>query len=418
MPPSSVPSPSFSPTGFVAPQEAAVLLGVAADWNSAFGGNLNAPTIADPGQGLSTPQGQLITTETAIIADKNTRFLEMANNFDPQYSVGRYQDALGYIYFMTRAPATPTLVVCTCGGLPGTLIPFNSQAIDTAGNIYLCQTGGVIGLGGTVSLIFLSQTTGPIACPAGTLNQIYITIPGWNTITNPADGTIGRVVETQQAFEYRRQASVALNGTGALPSISAAVWASFPAGMPTNVPTDVYVTENVTGAPVTVKGISIAAHSLYVAAAGGDSTAIATAIWTKKSPGCNYTGTTTINVPDTVNYSVPYPTYAVSYTIPTALPIYFAVTITNVVSLPADIAQRVQNAIIAAWAGLDGGPRMAIAYDVAASRFFAPVSQVSPLVIIQTLFVGTAPSPASAVVTVNLDKLPTISAANISVTLV
>ena len=50
---SSVPAIVFSATGLVLPDESAILAGVQADMNAAFGGNMNA--------GLSTPQGQLFS---------------------------------------------------------------------------------------------------------------------------------------------------------------------------------------------------------------------------------------------------------------------------------------------------------------------------------------------------------------------
>lgn len=413
---SSVPRPTLGPLGYIVPSAAEVLVGVAADWNTAFGGNLDAPTAANPSQGLSTWQGQVISSQAAAISDGYTQFLFMVSQFDPQFATGRAQDALGYIYFMTRDPAVPTTVTCTCTGLVGTVIPANAQAQDTSKNLYLCTSGGIIGLAGTIDLVFQALVPGPTPCPANTLNAIYITVPGWSTINNASDGTPGRLVESQQAFEAKRQASVAVNGQNSLQAIQGAVFASFPPGNPANVPVDVYATENVTNAPVTVKGISLAAHSLYVAAAGGDSAAIAKAIWVKKSLGCNYNGTTTVVVEDT-SYNPPYPLYNVKYTIPAALAIKFAVSITNVATLPSNITQLIKNAIQAAWLGTDGGPRMRIASDVVASRFYAPVAAISPLVIIQSILVGTTTATLASVV-VNLDKIPAIQDSDITVTLV
>ena len=44
--------------GFVIPSTSAILAGVQEDYNAAFGGDLNSA--------LDTPQGQLISSETAI----------------------------------------------------------------------------------------------------------------------------------------------------------------------------------------------------------------------------------------------------------------------------------------------------------------------------------------------------------------
>ena len=87
----------FPPTGPVVPTEAEILVGVQEDINAAFGGNLNP--------NLETPQGQLATSQSAIIAANYAAFINLANNFDPAYASGRFQDAIGRFYFLTRNPA-------------------------------------------------------------------------------------------------------------------------------------------------------------------------------------------------------------------------------------------------------------------------------------------------------------------------
>ena len=82
----SVPQPTFGDQGFVAPLESDVLAGTTADINAAFGGNLNPA--------LSTPQGQLASSEAAIIAASNNTFVFLTNMFDPAYSLGRYEQMM------------------------------------------------------------------------------------------------------------------------------------------------------------------------------------------------------------------------------------------------------------------------------------------------------------------------------------
>jgi hypothetical protein len=111
----SVPKPTFGPRGFEAPLESDILAGVQADFNAAFGGDMNPS--------LETPQGQLASSETAIIGASNDQFLIYVANVDPAFSSGRMQDAIGRIYFITRKPALPTTVTGTCNGLAGVVIP-------------------------------------------------------------------------------------------------------------------------------------------------------------------------------------------------------------------------------------------------------------------------------------------------------
>lgn len=398
----NVPDIAFSSTGLVLPAESAILSGVQKDIDGAFGGGVNPA--------LETPQGQLASSMAAIIGAKNDAIAQYVNQVDPAFADGRMQDAIGRIYFIDRKPATATIVTATCVGLVGTVITLGAMAKATDGTIYLCTQAGTIPIGGSINLTFTAQKTGPIACPAGSLNQIYKAIPGWDTITNAADGAPGRDVESRADFEYRRKNSVAINGKNSLQSIYASVFNL------DNVQ-DVYATENYTGSPVTRGGVTLAANSLYVAVVGGAAADIAQAIWNHKPPGSNYNGSTSVSVVDTSGYSVPYPTYTVSFTIPTALPILFAVSIANDTNLPADIVTQVKNAIIKAFYGGDGGPRARIGSTLFASRFYAPVVSLSPYVSVLSLLLGTS-TPTLASLTTNIDKQPTISAANISVTLV
>ena len=61
----NVPRITWTPTGPVAPSEAAIVLGVQQDINAAFGGTLNFGTSG--GSPVNpTPQGQLATSATAV----------------------------------------------------------------------------------------------------------------------------------------------------------------------------------------------------------------------------------------------------------------------------------------------------------------------------------------------------------------
>ena len=398
---STVPVPTLGPTGYVEPSESDILTAVLNDINTAFGGGLN---ITLP-EALTTPQGQIATSLAAYISDEYDLFLNFVNQVDPQYAEGIMQDAIGLLYFQTRFPATSTNGPCTCTGLPGTVIPTNAQAKDTSNNVYLCADGGTIPSSGSITLTFANQVTGPIPCQAGALNQIYLAIPGWSGITNPADLIEGTVVENAQDFELRRQASVASNAQGNLQSIRAAVISSGAALDPPNVPSNVYVTENFTGAPVEVGGVVLAAHSLYVAVLGGDPDSIAQAIWSKKSVGCDYNGNTTIVVEDTALLTPPYPTYNVTFEIPSPITTYFLVVIRNNPQLPANIAALVKSVILDQFTTPNntfGG----IGTNVYAGSFYGPVTACAPGVQVFSIAVGTSASPGGNEVQTNIDQYP------------
>lgn len=421
----SVPQIQFTDQGVIVPQEADVFTGTQTDINSAFGGVL--------GPGLTTPQGQIASSEAAVISDKDGQILYLANQFDPQYASGRFQDALARIYFLTRKPAQATAVTCTLGGIAGTPIPAGTLAQDQSGNTYVLLTSVTIGAGGTVVSQWQNQATGAIACPAGTLTRVYQQINGWDTITNPSDGIIGNVVESRADFEFRRQNSVALNGRGTNQAVYAAVFEI------DNV-LDCLVLDNPSGLTQSSNPLPggtpnpsnypLAPHSIYVAVVGGIDTQVAQAIWSKKDDGCDYAafpvgqspvpgeGTvSTQTVPDST-YSYPQPQYQVSFIRPVGLPIYFAVQIANAANLPSNLTALVQAAIIAQFQGQNGNARARIGGSVIAAQYYAVVSNIGSYVTLLGIQVGTSPSPSGEQAQVGIDQTPSIAAGNIAVTYV
>lgn len=381
IPGTNVPAVEFGSTGFVAPATSALLTGIQADLNVAFGQTLSYD--------LRTPQGQIASTEAAILANTNALFTYYTNQVDPAYAQGRMQDGIARIYFLERLPAEPTIVQALCTGLAGTLIPVNARAKAEDGNIYLCVQEGTIPDAGQITLRFDCLTPGPIPCAAGTLNEIYQAVSGWDSINNVSDGVIGRNVESRSAFEARRAASVAGNARSSISAIRGAV-------LSVDGVIDAYVAENPNASTTIIGGYTLVAHSLYVAAVGGSDLDVATAIWSKKAPGCDYNGNTTVAVEDqNSGYSPPYPSYDVTFVRPDSLSILFKVTILNSSIVPSDATTQIQTAIVDAFAGDDGGLRAQIGASLLASRYYAPVIALGSWAQIASLYIGSNNSPAA-----------------------
>ncbi len=387
--------------GLLVPPDSAIFNGTMADINTAFGGLLNTRK--------STPQGQLATSLAAIISDKNAQLIKQVNNCDPAFSSGRMQDAIGRIYFIDRIPGKGTIVIAQCIGEQGTVIPAGTYALDTSYNLYASTTAATIGSTGSVDVTFQGVAYGPISCPAGTLISPYKTILGWDRITNAEDGTPGRLVETAAEFEQRRFHSVAINACGTLPAIKAAVLC---------VPgvTDCYVTENDTPGPVTIGDYTLAPQSIYVAAIGGNSNDIAQALWSKKAPGCAYNGNTAVTVfDDSSYYAQPYPSYQVLFQRPTFSPIFMTITLNSTVSVPSDAATQIANIVLRAFAGNDGGTRATMGSLLFASRYYASILALGNWPEIITFKLGRSAIDLNDSILLNIDEMPTLTAANINV---
>ncbi len=367
----NIPSITWINGSPVLPSEQAILAGVQADINAAFGGGVNAS--------LQTPQGQLAMTETAIIGDKNSQIAYIANQVNPSMASGIWQDAIGEIYFITRIPASSTIVNCTCVGAVGTVIPAGSVAKDTTGYSYSSTASGTIPSTGSITIPFQNQTTGPISCNPSALTIIVTAIAGWDSINNPAAGVLGNDVESRQEFEARRAASVAINSVNSIQSIYGAL-----ASLPSVI--DVYVTDNPLGTTTNfgVTNYSIPAHSVCVSVAGGTATEIGMAIWNNKPPGCGYVtsagtyatlGTTTIT---DNNYIPPVP-YTVNWLNASSTATYFVIQIANNPLIPANITQLTQDAVLSSFQGLDGnGPKVGIGSTTYSGRYYGNINAINP----------------------------------------
>jgi len=467
----NVPAPTFGANGFIAPLESAILAGAQADLNQAFGGNLNPA--------LNTPQGQLASSLTAIIAQTDSEFLALSNGVDPAYAAGRMQDAIGRIYFLTRIPASSTTVTVRCTGAVGTVIPVGSMVSDAAGNLYTSLAAGTIPIAGFIDIVFSSVLTGPIACPIGYITAIYQAIIGWDRVENLAAGTPGTDVESRADFEFRRELSVAMNAQGTLDAILGTVL------QVANV-LDAYGTENVTsiqsgaqvigtiattvltvsavasgtlavgdmvigagieqgtfisslgtgtggtgtynlnlthtiGAPTTFVvaqgGVRLKAHSIYFAVYGGLAQSIGNAIWLKKSPGCDYNGNTTVTVTDSGNgtYQLPYPSYTVLFQIPAPVAIKFAITMATNAQVPNDAIAQVRDAVLATFNGSSGTSRARIGAEIYHSSYYSAIFALGQWVQIFEILVGVGTANRTSVL-IGIHQVPTLTSTDISVT--
>lgn len=414
-PTTNVPPLQFTPTGVVIPQESAVLAGRLQDYQDSFGGNLNPA--------LNTPQGQLASSDTAIIQDANSTFALFVNQVDPDTADDFMQDAIGRIYFQEREPGTPTTVQCLCTGDFNVTIPLGAKVRDTSGNYYVCALAGVIPSGGSITLPFTCVVLGPTACPSNTVTTIITGgINGWDTVNNPTAGAVGSNVESRAAFEFRRQQTVALNAHGSLPSIAAAVF---------DVPgvIDVLGLENIADGTTTgaidgnpnVTMFPVVGHSIYIAAVGGAPADIGAAMFSKKNDGSNMNGNTTVSVPDpNPFYGANPPIYTYTYNIPDNTAFVFAVQIQNTAGLPANIIALTQAAVVNSFNGTDGSQRARTGSKVLAGKFYNAVSAIAPSVNVEQILLNIQAdgSPTLTNVQLGIDQFPTLQPSDVSVTLV
>jgi len=407
----NMPPTVFDSNGVTFQQPDVLLNGACLDIQTAFDNQLILD--ATESSTLVTPQGQIASTQTAVRLEKDANVAFITNQFNPATCSGIWQDGMGKLFYnMQRLPALPTIVRVTCTGLADVIIPAGAVVSDVAGNLYSSAQNGTIDISGTVDIDFSCTVTGAISCPTGAITSIYNNggAIGWDSATNSSDGILGQDVETQQAFEARRQLSIGIYGHSTLSAIVGNIYRTV-----ADIEM-VYAMDNDTDAPVTVLGVTMPAHSVYVSAVGGTDLAVATAIFNKKSGGCAYDGNTSVVVQDTDSYNTPYPATTVKFTRPAALPVYFAIEAIDDSKLPATRDTLIKNAVLAQFSGTNGSAKAQTGTLIHAGKYYAPIQAAIPAIIINSLSVGSTASPTTPSLQINADKYPTLNTANIAIT--
>lgn len=387
----------FDPdSGVVVPTTQEVRDDLAAGFQEAFRTNDSDPDLnVDP----SSPMGQVVDLATAEVEAKNAELAYLANMFNPRTASGNWLDALAALYGLTRKVSEPTVVVCTCTGLAGTIIPYGAIVQDTSGNKYRHRiAGGVqIGSSGTIDTEFSSVDHGAIEVSAGAITQIVTVVAGWDSVSNAAPGVIGRDLEPDGELLNRMVQSYAINANGTVANIQANL-AELDGVL------DVVVLENYTNQEQIQYSVTLDPHSIAVCIVGGEDEDIARTIFQRKSGGCGTTGDTQIEFVDTEHFNARY-----VYQIIRPSTQAFKVQITFFEEdMNADQKAAVQQAVVSDFLGELSNPRVKLATTVYASRFYQCVQNAtdSPIKEIQ---IGLGDGALSTSVEVPANISPAIS---------
>lgn len=327
-----------SKTGFEVSEIPELREQIASEWQNAFKENGKPLLNVDP----ETPQGQIIDSQVASVNQKDSEVLYLAQQFDPRTAEGRFQDALGEIYFITRKQEQNSFAICTLTGRQGTVIAKGSliqSEID--GTQWSLDEAVTIPAGDTATGVFICTTAGAVEASAGTLNKIVTTVTGWDAVTN-ATATVGTLEESQSAFEKRRSDSVAKNSRSTVNAVYANV-------LELDGVIACYAVDNKKSISEIIDNYTLSPHSIFVCVIGGDNNEIAKAIYDNLSAGCDYNGNTSVDI--TNEYSGAVET--VTFYRPANYNIYVEVQIQDNGSLPDDYEDLIKDAVYNNFYGLD-----------------------------------------------------------------
>lgn len=370
-----IPQIKITNAGYVAPTREEITAGLWELMRGAFGDDIT--------QDDRTPQGQLVTSLTAALYDKDSQFIALANNFDPRYSSGKFQEALGAVYFLDRAKASSSVAILEFTGLSGAEIPAGTQAQDGNGNLWETSQAGTVGVGGKATVEAKCLVTGPIAAAPLTINQLVSSIAGVDQVTNRAPAIMGRAQESRSDYEDRRYDSVAANAKGTVQSVYGAV--SRLDGV-----IDCKAVSNFTDSATQVGATNypMIRNSLLVSVVGGEDLEIAREILVKGGTGCSFVGNTTVNYLDTESWPDDPPSYDVKFLRPASVPLYFNIQVAVLAEVRQHQIDRAKESILQALN--TGANRARIGGRVIATSYVCSLGGNLDLVKIQVSRNGTS----------------------------
>ncbi|WP_175777642.1 baseplate J/gp47 family protein [Burkholderia anthina] len=314
-------APIIDANGITAPTYADIYAYFQAKYQAIYGTDV----YIDP----DSQDGQLLAVFAQAIADVNSVCIGVYNSFSPSKAVGAGLSSNVKINGIARQVASYSTADLLIVGQAGTTIT-DGIAKDGNSNQWALPSSVTIPPAGEITVTATCQTIGAIVALAGTINQIGTPTRGWQTVSNAADAAVGAPVETDAALRQRQTVSTALPSQTVLEGIVGAV--ENVSGVTRLAPyeNDTNLTDS-NGLPP---------HTISLVVEGGDATAIANAMATKKTPGGGTYGTTAITVLN--RYGMPI---TMRFFRPTDAPIAVAVSLRVLQGYTTSTGVAIQQAI-------------------------------------------------------------------------
>jgi uncharacterized phage protein gp47/JayE len=288
--------------------------------------------------------GQLLAIVAKAISDSNDTSIAVYNSYSPATSQGEALSNAVKINGIARAVATSSSVLLRVSGQVGATIS-SGIAGDSSNQRWLMPAVVVIPPAGFIDVTATASEVGSFVALAGTITKILTPTLGWQAVTNLSAAAPGAPVETDAALRVRQALSTSLPSQTILQGILASV-----AGLTGVTQSRAY--ENDTN---TTDTNGLPPHSIAIVVLGGVASAIANAIYLKKTPGAYTHGTTVVSVTD--EYGIPN---NIRFFIPTPKPIKVAVTIKALAGYGVAVGDELKAAVVAYINALSIGARVDI----------------------------------------------------------
>lgn len=394
-------------TGVIVPDTEDLKTEVQDEYKDVFGDELDLDD--------ETPEGVLISAETAARTGVAQNNAALANQINPNINGGIFLDAVWALTGGARQAASrstftsPPLLT----GVAGTLIPAGSQAQTAAGDLFESVGDVTLDGSGNGSVNFQSVETGAIVALSGTLTTIVSNVLGWETITNPVDATLGVAQQSDVSSRFERKNTLAFQGSALALAVYSAVQAV------ENVKSLTF-RENKEAAPAVIDNVNLVANSVWACVDGGTDADVAAALLRAKGGGCNWNNGNSAN-PVTENVVEPTSgqSYVVEFDRPDDVPVLYRVTISQT---PINNPQGIITQALLDYANgeLDGYDGLVVGADVSPFEASAAINSVEPGINILNVEVTKADviNYQPATIDIELFEQASIDAGSITVVIV
>lgn len=209
------------------------------------------------------------------------------NAYSPTTAVGDGLSRQVKINGIRRSVATTSYVDLLITGRVGTGI-VNGKVRDASGNLWSLPSLVTIPTGGQITVTATADEVGPIRAGVGELTKIATPTDGWISVTNLAEATPGRDVESDAALRVRQALSTAAPSQSIIRGISGEI-----ANLDGVTRLRVYENDKNETDENGIPG-----HTISAVVEGGDANEIAEAIRRRKTTGTGTYGTTHIDLVD------------------------------------------------------------------------------------------------------------------------
>lgn len=325
-------------TGITAPSYAEILAYLQSQYRSIYG----ADVYLEP----DSQDGQFLAVQALAISDANAAIIAAYFSYSPSTAQGAGLSNNVKINGISRAIPTSSQVDLVIIGQAGTIIT-SGIVEDQNSNKWALPASVTIPPSGTITVTATCTTLGAVSAGLNQVNKIVTTTRGWQSATNPGAASMGSPVEKDPALRAKQKTSTALPSRTVLEGTIGAVANVSGVTRYVAYDNDTSVTD----------ANGIPANHLAVVVEGGDISAIASAIASKKGPGGGTYGTTSATVLNV--YGMPI---TINLFRPTYRPITGAMSLKALVGYTSAIGASAQQAVsdYVNQVAIGGGPSGAV----------------------------------------------------------